>query len=233
MTHSILVTDSGLGGLSVFNDIARRLEKESPWEQVRLTYVNAWPAPHRGYNHYPTPEKKAEVFNNAMEAMAAYEPDRILIACNTLSVVYTETRFARTTRIPVEGIVDHGVRMLHKRLDADPGSKAVIFGTPTTAEARSHEKGLVDLGTDKNRIITVACTNLAGYIEREPFSTKVADTIEGFVKETADRLNGSGGRVYAGLCCTHFGYRKALFSQAFQNHFKGCAALLNPSERMA
>ncbi len=44
---SILVTDSGLGGLSVFNRIASQLADNSVWPGVDLTYFNAWPAPMR------------------------------------------------------------------------------------------------------------------------------------------------------------------------------------------
>lgn len=233
MTHSILVTDSGLGGLSVFNDIARQLEQSSPWETVQLTYFNAWPAPCRGYNHYPTPEKRIKVFNNAMNAMLAYSPDRILIACNTLSVIYPQTEFAASTNIPVQGIVDHGVQMLHDRLTSNPGSKAVVFGTPTTIQAKSHKKALTDRGIEPDRIITTACTDLAGFIEREPFSQTVTDMIQTYVKEAVDQMKGFSGRVYAALCCTHFGYRKSLFKNAFEQHFDGSAELLNPNEEMA
>ncbi len=231
--RTILVTDSGLGGLSVFNDIANRLEQGSPWEKVKLVYFNAWPAPHRGYNHFDGREKRARIFNNAMNAMAAFDPDVILIACNTLSVIYPHTLFSKTADIHVDGIVDHGVQMLHVNLISDPDSVAVILGTPTTIEARSHETELVRLGIDKDRIINIGCTNLAGWIEREPYSDTVVEMIEGFVKETADKLGDFDGNVYAALCCTHFGYRQDRFAQAFSQWVRPHVTILNPNLRMA
>lgn len=230
---SILVTDSGLGGLSVFNDIANRLEQGSPWERVKLTYFNAWPAPHRGYNHFNSMEKRAIVFNNAMSAMAVYQPDQILIACNTLSVIYPNTKFSRTSDTKVEGIVDHGVQMMHEKLLANPESIAVVFGTPTTTNAKSHENQLVELGISKSRIINIGCTNLAGFIEREPFSDKVGQMINDFVKQAVSELGMFKGHIYGALCCTHFGYRQELFSRAFTRFFKGKTTLLNPNVRMA
>lgn len=231
--HSILVTDSGLGGMSVFNELAKRFSVSSPWREVELVYFNAWPAPHKGYNHYKTPEKRVGVFNNAMNAMAVFSPDSILIACNTLSVIYPETAFSRTTDIRVEGIVDHGVKMLHHGLSSDPESKAVVLGTPTTIATRSHEKGLLDLGVAQERILNIACTNLAGFIEREPFGTAVAELIDTYAKETSERLGNFKGSIFAGLCCTHFGYRQDLFQAAFDKHYPGRVTFLNPNIRMA
>lgn len=231
--RSILVTDSGLGGLSVFNDIANRLEQGSPWEEVKLVYFNAWPAPHRGYNHFGTEEKRARIFDNALFAMAAFDPDVILIACNTLSVIYPHTGFSTVSGIHVEGIVDHGVQMLYVNLVADPDSVAVVLGTPTTIEARSHEKELMRLGIGRDRIINIGCTNLAGWIEREPFSPTVEEMIQGFVRETAAKLGDFNGRVYAALCCTHFGYRQELFEAAFSRWVRAEVTILNPNLRMA
>jgi glutamate racemase len=231
--RTILVTDSGLGGLSVFNDIANCLSKGSPWRRVKLVYVNAWPAPHRGYNHFETPERKVRVFDNALKAMAAFHPDVILIACNTLSVIYPHTPFCKAAQIPVEGIVDHGVRMIQEELAADPDSKAVILGTPTTIAAGSHATALVGLGIARNRIINIACTDLAGWIEREPFSETVAQLIRQFVRQTAAALGDFRGRVAAALCCTHFGYRQSLFEAAFTRFIPASVTMLNPNVRMA
>lgn len=231
--HSIVITDSGLGGLSVFNDIANRLEQSSPWPSVQLVYFNAWPAPHRGYNHFDTKEKRARVFSNALSRMLDFDPHRILIACNTLSVIYPHTPFCESARTPVEGIVDHGVNLFYENLAADPGSVAVILGTPTTIEAKSHETGLIRLGIQPERIINIGCTNLAGWIEREPFSEAVTQMIKTFVKEAGHKLGNFNGPIYAGLCCTHFGYKEALFKQAFAEFVSDKVTLLNPNVRMA
>jgi glutamate racemase len=230
---SILVTDSGLGGLSVFNRIAAHLADQSAWPGVDLTYFNAWPAPMRGYNHFDTLERRVRVFDNALRAMDRFDPDQILIACNTLSVIYPHTPFARETNKQVREIVSHGVEMLFEHLARDPSSVAVVFGTPSTVEAASHEKGLRALGISKERILSIGCTNLAGYIEREPFSDIVGQTIDQFVGEAARQLEDTSGPVHAALCCTHFGYRETLFRRAFDHHMNRPVTLSDPNIRMA
>jgi glutamate racemase len=231
-TRSIVVTDSGMGGLSVFNAIANQLDKESPWQFVKLVYVNAWPAPHRGYNHFVTLEKRARVFDNALRVMARYNPDEILIACNTLSVIFSHTHFSKSSGVKVQGIVDHGVQMVHESLSSDPGSVAIILGTPTTINAKTHEKELVGLGISEDRIINLACTNLAGRIEREPFSKTVKEMITKYVQQAATALDNFSGNVFAALCCTHFGYRRELFAQAFADTVDAKVTMLDPNIRM-
>ncbi|SMC83959.1 glutamate racemase [Desulfocicer vacuolatum DSM 3385] len=231
--HTILVTDSGLGGLSVFTEIANRLKAGSPWQRVNLVYFNAWPEVDRGYNHLPDMDTKARVFHNAMTAMAVHEPDRIFIACNTLSVIYPLTRFSTETHIEVTGIVDDGAAMIHQELVNTPDSRVIIFGTPTTTSARSHEIRLKKMGIKKNRIINQGCINLAGKIERNPYSDIVPEMIDDNVKQAAAKMETIQGRVFAALCCTHFGYCRDLFVAAVKKYITDDVVILNPNKAMA
>ena len=103
---TLVVTDSGLGGMSVFAGLVQGLARGSEYSRINLVYVNAWPRQHKGYNHYPDMAARARVFHNALTAMAGFRPDQILIACNTLSVIYPHTQFSAQTLIPVTGIVE-------------------------------------------------------------------------------------------------------------------------------
>ncbi len=241
MKKTILVTDSGLGGLAVFTDIAAGLARASLWQKVSMIYFNAWPEQTRGYNHQPNMAAKAEVFNNALKSMQTYEPDMILIACNTLSVIYPFTAFSRTTTIPVTGIVDHGIDMIAQALESEPESGVIIFGTPTTADAESHALGLIKKGIAKQRIISQGCVNLAGKIERNPFGHEVEQMVEENVVQAVQQVQRGGKNfktVFAALCCTHFGYCKDLFKknleqQITDRHKTEQIKILNPNERMA
>lgn len=230
---TILVSDSGLGGLSVFADIASRMKKNSSFEKISMVYFNAWPEQNRGYNHFPDMKARAIVFNNAMKAMAEFTPDSILIACNTLSVVYPFTDFSKKTSIKVTGIVDHGVRLIYEHLIKNPDSRVVIFGTPTTIGDGSHINGLIKKGIDPERISTQGCVNLAGKIERAPFSKNVSQMIETNVKEAALQIKSFKGKIFAALCCTHFGYCAEQFSQTLAKFTLGEVCILNPNTRMA
>lgn len=229
---TILITDSGLGGLSVCAGMENILKTDARYDRIHLIYFNAWPQQNKGYNHYPDREARAKVFHNAMAAMGQLAPDHIYIACNTLSVIYPFTRFAKETKIPVTGIVDHGADMVELALDRDGTGRAVIFGTPTTVQENSHKTTLIGRGMDPSRIITQGCLNLAGKIERAPFGDEVKQMIDDNARQAAEQLGDSKGTVYAALCCTHFGYCRDQFKQALENH-TGCSVeILNPNDEM-
>lgn len=231
---TILVTDSGLGGLSVFAAIANQIIKGSSFDKINLVYFNAWPCTDKGYNHFPDMETKARVFSKALDAMASFNPDSILIACNTLTVIYPFTEFAQASPIPVTGIVDHGVEMIYEQLDQDEESRVIIFGTPTTTGEGTHKAALIKKGIEPSRIINQGCVNLAGKIELNPFSREVSQMIDENAKQAAAKLSGYGGKVFAALCCTHFGYCKDQFTQGLKAHTLAQEiTILNPNTRMA
>jgi glutamate racemase len=192
-------------------------------------------------------DHRARVFHNALTAMAAFEPDEILIACNTLSVIYPFTRFSQTPSLPVTGIVDHGVDMMAEALNQEPDSGVIIFGTPTTARDGSHARQLIQRGIEPERIITQGCLNLAGKIERDPFAPEVEEMIRDNVIEAGQRGAGQFKKIFAALCCTHFGYCSDLFEQQIKEQIKvkdqvknqvksqtgEQVEILNPNKRMA
>jgi glutamate racemase len=230
---TILVTDSGLGGLSIFAGISNRLAEKSPWPAVSMVYFNAWPEQYKGYNHLKTMDQKAGVFNNALMAMENFKPDIILVACNTLSVIYPFTPYSRDTATRVSGIVDHGVQLIHEHLIKDPDSQVILFGTPTTIAEKSHERQLIKMGIDPLRITPQACTDLAGKIERNPFGKDVPQLINANVCKAVSKMQNPTRKVYAALCCTHFGYCKDLFKTALSKLLKQAVVILDPNQRMA
>lgn len=230
---TILITDSGLGGLSVCADVDRRIRKEGVYRKARLVFANALPEANRGYNRMATTEEKVQVFDAALTGMAQwYSPDAILVACNTLSVLIPQTRFVRESSIPVLGIVEIGVDMLYDRLQADPLATGIIFGTETTIGMGTHRRLLVEKGIDSARLITQACPNLAGKIEEAAGGDSVRVAIAGFVAKAVEQTAGRPDTVYAGLCCTHYGYSKGLFEESFRENGVGHAVVVDPNARM-
>jgi len=230
---TILVTDSGLGGMSVFARIAAHLARKSPWQDISLIYFNAWPEQNKGYNHFETMDQRAGIFNNALNVMENFNPDIILIACNTLSVIYPFTPYSQNTGTTVSGIIDHGVQLIHENLMANPDSHVIIFGTPTTIAQKTHQRKLIEMGIDPDRITSQGCIDLAGKIERNPFSSDVSKMINENISTAASKIRHPVGKVYAALCCTHFGYCRTLFQDALSKHVKREVIILNPNERMA
>src|SRR5512142_949405 len=119
----ILITDSGVGGLSVVAYAERFVRTHGFRESVRLTFANAAPANDYGYNSMPSREAKLETFERFLRSVSdRFAPDSIYVACNTLSVLLPDTPFFRHGERPVKGIVETGADLLLRELESNPQS---------------------------------------------------------------------------------------------------------------
>jgi glutamate racemase len=232
-TLSLVIADSGMGGLSICADIVNGLQARRSYRSVSLTYFNAWPERDRGYNLLPGMAERIRVFDRALGAMLRFQPDRILLACNTLSALYTQTPFSKQAPVPVVGIIDFGVDLIYAHLSARAESRVIILGTPTTIEADTHRKRLVERGIPAERIICQPCDRLAGEIEKEPEGATVRAMVESCIRQAAERVPDRRRPVAAALCCTHYGYSERIFEAAMQASFEGPVTILNPNRAMS
>jgi glutamate racemase len=230
---TIAVTDSGLGGLSVMAEALSRMKDAGVFKRVNFVFFNALFSLEGGYNSLKTREEKVRIFSSAMESLEKnFHPDLILIACNTLSVLYHDTSFSRTTRIPVVGIVEAGVEMIAQGLRGQPDSKVIIFGTPTTISEGIHKTMLVEQGFDPARITVQSCPELESYIERDYAGDETEMLIAGCVDEALQKIPTPRPPLLVSLNCTHFGYSLSLWEKAFRDAGVKPQAFLNPNSRM-
>jgi glutamate racemase len=228
----VVITDSGLGGLSICALLEQGLRVDAPSRSVRLTYVNAWPFEDRGYNDLPDEAARARVFDAALARMAQMQPDRILIACNTLSILYPLTAFSGHPPVPVAGIVDAGVDLFVERLAGNTASSIVLLGTKTTIESGVHKARLEQRGIGARRIAAVSCHGLAGAIEHDVDGPRAAE----FIGECAARAVAAaplGTTLFLGLCCTHYGYVAVRLADAVARLTSRRVEWLNPNHRLA
>ena len=224
----ILITDSGVGGLSVCAYAERFVREHGFTEPVRLTFVNAAPANDYGYNSMPSTEVKLETFDRFLRNVAVrYAPDVIYVACNTLSVLLPDTPYVRDAVIPVKGIVETGIRLVVSRLA--PDTVAMIFGTPTTIDTGTYPRLLGEHGVEPSRIITQACPGLADVISEDREGAGARSEIVRWVGVAVDKLR-TDAPVVACLACTHYGYRKEVFVEALADAGVH-AEVINPNER--
>jgi glutamate racemase len=162
-----------------------------------------------------------------------YEPDIILIACNTLSVIYNETEISKRIKIPVIGIVENGVEMILDSVKNDTSYGVIVLGTETTISSNQHKIRLVENGIPANKIITQACKNLESEIQNDPKSPIVSQQIEKYLLESKDKLIEKSAKQFILLACTHYGYSKYIFRQICEKIFGTNFEILNPNERMA
>ncbi len=227
----LLLADSGLGGLAVCAGLERRL-RAGACGRLRLTYFNAAPEPQQGYNDLPDLPAKAALLDRTLSAMEALRPDRIVLACNTLSVLYEHTAHAVRSAVRVTGILEAGLRLFAGALAADPGGALVLLGTRTTIESGVHRRGLLGLGLASERVGAISCHGLARAIESAPTGPEVLRLL----RRCAAGLPALGlrcERLYAGLACTHYGFVGGLLGEELQKTTGLPVRLLNPNQALA
>jgi glutamate racemase len=228
----IVVTDSGLGGLSVMGEMEERLKKNRIFENVELIFFNSLYHPDYGYNMMKTNKERELVFDNALNSIKEnLNPDIILIACNTLSVVYPKTKFSKNTKIPVVGILESGVALFKSKL-TNNSHTILLFGTPTTINSNLYKSSLLNAGIDARRIINQACFDLETKIQHDPNSIESRLEISKFLKEALTNYKNSSEKLLVGLCCTHYGFSEKIFHQELSKLVEAKVEILNPNSVM-
>jgi glutamate racemase len=231
---TIVVTDSGLGGLSVMAEAAARLKEAGLYRRVRLIFVNALFTEDGGYNSLPSRAEKVRVFDGVLKSIESrFAPDLVLVACNTLSVLLPDTPAARSPRAPVRGIVEPGARLLAEAWKKNPAASVLLFGTETTIAEGAHEARLRELGVPADRIVAQACPELASFIESDPAGENTGLLIDSYLGEALARLRAPAPPVIAGLVCTHYGYAADLWRAALAGRKIDLRALVDPNARLA
>ncbi|MCR4417582.1 MAG: aspartate/glutamate racemase family protein [Ignavibacteria bacterium] len=229
----LLFTDSGLGGLSIMAEAADFLIKEKPFESVDLIYFNSTPDKKIGYNKMPNDDERIAVFNSALYSMKEkYNPDFIFIACNTLSVIYEQTKFAKEEKVPVETIVKYGVNSMKEKLQSDPKSQVIILGTPTTINKNTYKLKLIESGIDETRIINQACPDLESEIQINPESDKTRNLIQKYLAEALEKLPDKSAKTFLSLCCTHYGFAEKVFESMMNELRYSNYEVINPNKKM-
>lgn len=226
---TLVVTDSGLGGLNVAAKVRAALERYRYAEKTNVIYFNALPEKGHGYNSMTSLSEKVCAFDSVLNGIVRHcSPDIILIACNTLSVVYEHTAFFNKPATEVMGIVDLGVNMILKSMQSD--SKAVILGTPTTIAGEAHKKLLMKNGVNEGNIIAQPCRDLESEIQNNARSERVREMIRHYLTEAVPEPDSRGHYVFA-LCCTHYEYSLPVFEECIKERIINYT-IVNPNDMM-
>ncbi|MGB7452978.1 MAG: aspartate/glutamate racemase family protein [Lysobacterales bacterium] len=230
---TIVITDSGLGGLSVLADAAEKFRQHPAFKKVNLVFFNALFSDQFGYNGLQTREEKLKVFSSALQSMQdRYAPDIILVACNTLSVLIPDTEFAKASSVPVVGIVEEGVEQIAEQLSDNPSAKNIIFATKTTVDEGTHKNLLLEQGFTDAQVMTQSCPQLTQHIEQGYDSEYTEMLIDAYVDEALSRMPDAEGPLSVSFNCTHFGYSLDFWKIAFASRGVEVAAFLDPNTRM-
>ncbi len=230
---TIVITDSGLGGMSVCAGIEEKIRENKSFEEANLIFFNALPQKGLGYNSMSKFETKAKVFHQALVSMEKnFSPNLILIACNTLSIVYPHTKFSKVSITPVLGIVEFGTEMILREYIKNVKSTVMILGTQTTINSEVHKNRLIAKGIDSDRIICQSFPNLESEIQDSPDSDTVKELIKLYLSEAVEKLKSNDEKIIAALCCTHYGFSSEIFASTLKKLIGSNSVILNPNELM-
>jgi glutamate racemase len=230
---TIAITDSGLGGLSILADAVERSKNWRSFQKINFVYYNALFSNLGGYNTLEHHQEKLSIFDSALNSLEdTFNPDLILVGCNTLSAIYDDTNFAKQTKTPVKGIIDAGVNLASDALKAHPESKIIIFATQTTVEQNTHKTQLLKKGFLPERIVNQSCPELARYIEADYRGDETDMLIFAYVDEALQKIKDRSATLLVSLNCTHYGYSLDLWKNAFRSLGLEHVEFLNPNTKM-
>jgi glutamate racemase len=187
--ESILVFDSGLGGLTVYREVA------AARPQADYLYV----ADDAGfpYNGLADPALIGRVVALMGELIDAHRPDLIIIACNTAStIVLPDLR--RKFSVPFVGTVP----AIKPACAASVTRRVSVLGTEATV-AREYTRTLIRDYAKDCQVTLVGSKLLAGYAERELGGVPASDAQIGAEIEPCFQDDGRRTDTIV-LACTHY-----------------------------
>ena len=201
----LVVTDSGLGGLSVCADLLKAPTGPTA-KNTELLYVNAAPDPQHSYNSMESLAEKQEVFQTFLGRLAdSYQPDHIFVACHTLSALLPEIKLPK---LPIQGMLELTHKAILEKIKEFGYSRLLILATPTTISSGVYDRLLPDTQS-------IACPGLADVISSDLTGTRIIENIRLFLSGANPPL--SPGKVIVVLGCTHYGWRENLFLEALDD----------------
>ena len=234
-TFKVVATDSGLGGMAVAANLVSRLTALRAFRKAEVVFFNCRPSESLGYDMMKSHDRRIRVFSNALEAMnRTLQPDAILVACNTLSVLRDRATFTNSPgHPPIIGIVELGVSMIARHLSQDPNASIIMFAAPTTVQSGVHMQSLTAMGFDPKRLTYQDCEDLPMAIEHGLEDGYTKSLIERLVAKSVEKVGRRSTHLVGALLCTHFGFVAELFKAAFKKNGIDADHIIDPTPHMA
>ncbi|MEK7234532.1 MAG: glutamate racemase [Elusimicrobiota bacterium] len=189
------VFDSGLGGLTVFKVLARRMPEES------LIYFG-------DTAHVPYGSKSPEAIMRFSSEVAKFLVGRgiklLVVACNTSSA-WALPAIRKAVKVPVIGVIEPGAR---GAIGVSRGGRIGIIGTEATVKSGAYEKTIKALKKN-TRTTSVACPLFVPLVEEGWWSGTVVEAVAR--RYLAPLKSAHVDTVILG--CTHYPCLKPIFAR--------------------
>lgn len=189
------VFDSGLGGLTVFKVLARRMPEES------LIYFGD--TAHVPYGS-KSPEAIARFSSEVASFLAGKGIKLLVVACNTSSA-WALPAIRRAAKVPVIGVIEPGAR---GALGVSRGGRIGVIGTEATVRSGAYEKAIKALRRGA-RTAAAACPLFVPLVEEGWWSGPVVEAVAR--RYLAPLKRARVDTVILG--CTHYPYLKRVLAR--------------------
>ena len=194
-TAPIGVFDSGLGGLTVFKALARRMPEES------LVYFG-------DTAHVPYGSKSPQAVERYSVAVARFLAAKgiklLVVACNTSSALALPA-IRRALEVPVVGVIEPGARAA---LAATRGGRIGIIGTEATVRSGAYPRVLKALG-GRVKTAAQACPLFVPLVEEGWWEGEITEAV---ARRYAAALRRARVDTLI-LGCTHYPYLKPVLAR--------------------
>ena len=202
--------------------------------EMKMVYLNAVPRDHYGYNDMTSAEERVRVFNGLLEkAEDRFKPEKIFVACGSLSALLDEVPYVEKHRHKIQGIGWIGRQLLTEAIQEKPDAPVFVFATPVTvSEGLYSATGLT--GIQRPEVyIEQSCPGLANKIssnlEEKAVIAEIMECCQKALESAESDLKFNSHQdpiVFLG--CTHYSFRADLFVEAFSDLGFPRVTLLDP-----
>ena len=232
-----VITDSGLGGLSIAVRCFQMLEVTPKSAEGasggELVYVNAVPHADRGYNAMAPRDERRDTFRTLLRCVIRdLQPQGVFVACHSLSLFLPELDGKFEGLLDLRGMVEPTLE-LGRQVLAGTEDELVYFATPSTVAEGVYRNALIAEHPEwAERVHQQACPELASTISADSNGDSARALIEKFAKQALSGVAPEKS-VCGILSCTHFGYRADFFRAALAEHCPNPSRILDPNEAAA
>lgn len=202
MSKPIAVLDSGVGGLTVVQELIRQLPREE------IVYVGDTARCPYG----PRSREEVRQFSyQLIDFLKQFEPKMLVIACNTATAVILE-ELRETSAIPVVGVIHPGARAAIK---STLTGRVGVIGTANTINSRLYEQALKQIHPQLY-VTSLACPSLVTLVEEGRFEQgdvfeMVKKSLHPLAQEDIDTLI---------LGCTHYPLLATVIQKVMGEHIQ-------------
>ncbi len=161
MPETILVFDSGLGGMTVLREIVKL--------RPGARYIYVADDAYFPYGQHTEPEIVARVEPLIGELIAAHQPDLVVVACNTASTLVMDD-LRKTYRVPFVGTVP----AIKPACVSSKTKRVSVLGTKGTVQREYTKKLIADFAQGCD-VKLIGAENLAALAEAALKGEKVSD----------------------------------------------------------